>query len=87
MHWIYFDPVTARYDTLRPTQTIQVTGSRDTDALVLSRDLGPFYKIIGNEDNTIVSLHQFDEIRRYTNIILVVLLAVSGFIFIKRRKL
>lgn len=87
MHWIYFDPTTARYDTLRPTLTIAVTGNRDTDALVLSRDLGPFYRIIENEDNTLVSLHQFDEIRRYTNIILVVLLAVSGFIFIKRRKL
>jgi hypothetical protein len=87
MHWIYFDPVTARYDTLRPTLTLSVTGTRDTDALVLSRDLGSFYRIIENEDNTLVSLHQFDEIRRYTNIILVVLLVVSGFIFIKRRKL
>ncbi|NDK57670.1 BatD family protein [Pontibacter fetidus] len=87
MQWIYFDPVAARYDTLRPTLTIAVTGTRDTDALVLSRDLGSFYKIIENEDDTLVSLHQFDDIRRYTNIILVVLLAVSGFIFIKKRKL
>jgi len=87
MEWIYFDPVTAKYDTLRPTLTVEVTGTRDTDALVLSRDLGPFYKIIENEDDTLVSLNQFDEIRRYTNIILVVLLVVSGFIFIKRKKL
>lgn len=84
---IYFDPVAARYDTLRPSLAVTITGTRDTDALVLSRDLGPFYKIIENEDNSLVSLHQFDEIRRYTNIILVVLLAVSGFVFIKRRKL
>ncbi|HEY4650399.1 MAG TPA: BatD family protein, partial [Pontibacter sp.] len=84
---IYFDPVTARYDTLRPTLSIDVTGTRDVDALVLSRDLGPFYRIIENEDNTLVSLHQFDEIKRYTNMILILLLAVSGFVFIKRRKL
>ncbi|MBC5774001.1 BatD family protein [Pontibacter sp. KCTC 32443] len=87
MQWIYFDPITARYDTLRPKLTVSITGTRDTDALVLSRDLGPFYRIIGNEDDTLVSLHQFDDIRRYTNIILVVLLVVSGFIFIKKRKL
>ncbi|MEJ8758061.1 BatD family protein [Pontibacter sp. H259] len=87
MEWIYFDPLTVRYDTLRPALTVQITGSRDTDALVLSRELGPFYKIIENEDDTLVSLHQFDEIKRYTNIILAVLLAVSGFVFIKRRKL
>ncbi|MBB6611274.1 BatD family protein [Pontibacter sp. Tf4] len=87
LQWIYFDPVAAKYDTLRPTLAVTITGTRDTNALVLSRDLGPFYKIIENEDNTLVSLHQFDEIKRYTNIILVVLLAVSGFVFIKRRKL
>ncbi len=87
MHWIYFDPVTARYDTLRPRLQVQVTGSQDTDALVLSRDLGPFYKIIENEDHTLVSLHQFDEVKRYTNIILVLLLVVAGFVFIKKRKL
>ncbi|MHC2991105.1 hypothetical protein OB13_05720 [Pontibacter sp. HJ8] len=84
--WIYFNPVTATYDTLRSSMTVQVTGQTDTDALVLATDLGPFYKIIENEDHTLVSLHQADAIKRYTNIILLVLLAVSGFVFLKYRK-
>lgn len=81
---VYFNPTTAAYDTLRPSLEVQITGSRDSDALVLSRDLGSFYNIIENEDNTLVSLHLFDEVKRYTNIILLVLLAVSLFVFLKR---
>lgn len=87
LQFIYFNTATATYDTLRATMKVQVTGSRDADAQILSRDLGPFYKIIENEDATLVSLHLFDEVKRYTNIILLVLLAVSGFIFLKRKKL
>lgn len=84
LEWIYFNPATAAYDTLRPTLKVQVTGARDSDALVLSRDLGSFYNIIENEDNTLVSLHFFDRIKRYTNIILLLLLAVSAFVFLKK---
>ncbi|MBC5993018.1 BatD family protein [Pontibacter cellulosilyticus] len=85
IEWIYFNPVTAAYDTLRPSLQVTVTGARDSDALVLSRDLGAFYNIIENEDNTLVSLHFFEEIKRYTNIILAVLLVVSAFVFLKNR--
>lgn len=84
MEWVYFNPTTAAYDTLRPSLQVQITGARDNDALVLSRDLGSFYNIIENEDNTLIDLHLFEEIRRYTNIILLVLLAVTAFVFIKK---
>ncbi len=85
LEWIYFNPTTAAYDTLRPTLQVRVTGARDSDALVLSRDLGSFYNIIDNEDNTLRSLHFFDEIKRNTNLILVVLLLVSAFVFLKNK--
>ncbi len=84
--WVYFDPVTAAYDTLRPALTLNVTGESDRDAQILSRDLGAFYNIIENEDATLVSLHTFDEIKRYTNIILVILLAVSTVVFIRNKR-
>lgn len=84
LQWIYFNPSTATYDTLRPTLQVQVTGAPDSDALVMSRDLGSFYNIIKNEDNTLVSLHLLNEVKRYTNIILLVLLALSAFVFLKR---
>ncbi|QCR24717.1 BatD family protein [Pontibacter sp. SGAir0037] len=86
LEWVYFDPERATYDTLRATGIITVTGESDTDALILSRDLGSFYNIIENEDASLVSLHTFDEIRRYTNIILAILLAVSTVVFIRNKK-
>jgi len=84
LQWIYFNPATAAYDTLRPSLQVQVTGSGSAAGPVLNRDLGSFYNIIENEDNTLVSMHFLDEIKRYTNIILLVLLAVSGFVFLKK---
>lgn len=83
--WIYFDPETARYDTLQPALKVQVTGLRDVDAVVMSRDLGAFYSIINTEDDKLVRLDEFDKVKKYTNIILVLLLVVASFIFIKRR--
>ncbi|MBF9253298.1 BatD family protein [Pontibacter sp. 172403-2] len=84
LQWIYFNPATARYDTLHPTLALRVTGVQDDDALVLSRDLGTFYNIIENEDDTLVSLHLFDQVKQYANIILMVLLAVSAIVFLKK---
>ncbi|WP_242923372.1 BatD family protein [Pontibacter liquoris] len=84
LQWVYFNPVTARYDTLQPQLSVRITGLQDDDALVLSRDLGPFYNIIENEDATLVSLHLADQIKQYTNIILLVLLALSAFVFLKK---
>lgn len=84
LQWIYFNPATIQYDTLRPTLAVHITGVQDDDALVLSRDLGTFYNIIENEDATLVSLHLFDQVKQYANIILMVLLAVSAFIFLKK---
>ena len=85
LHWIYFNPATAAYDTLRPSLRVQVTGrSANSGGVALTRDLGSFYNIIENEDNTLVNMHLLDEIKRYTNIILLVLLAVSAFVFLKK---
>lgn len=85
MHWIYFNPTTTAYDTLRPSLQVQVTGrSENSSGVALTRDLGSFYNIIQNEDNTLVNMHLLDEIKRYTNIILLVLLAVSAFVFLKK---
>ena len=85
LEWIFFNPATAQYDTLRPQLSVRITGVPDEDALVLSRDLGTFYNIIENEDATLVSLHLFDRVKQYTNIILLVLLAVSAFVFLKKQ--
>ncbi|MCJ8163974.1 BatD family protein [Pontibacter sp. E15-1] len=84
LYWIYFNPATAAYDTLRPSLQMQVTGLSTQGAVVLSKDLGSFYNIIENEDNTLVDMHLLDKVRRYTNLIMLVLLSVSAFVFLKK---
>lgn len=86
-NWVYFDPITEKYDTLQPSSTVHITGARDAEVLAVSRDLGPFYNIINNEDDKLVKLDEFTEIKRYTNLILVLLLTVASFIFFKSKKL
>ncbi len=84
LQWIFFNPTTAQYDTLRPQLAVNVTGVPDANALVLSKDLGTFYNIIENEDATLVSLHLFDRVKQYTNIVLLVLVAISALVFLKK---
>ncbi|EJF11862.1 BatD family protein, partial [Pontibacter sp. BAB1700] len=43
--WIYFNPVTATYDTLRSALSVTVTGIADAGTMVLARDLGLFIRL------------------------------------------
>jgi hypothetical protein len=86
-NWIYFNPVTAKYDTLQPALNVQIIAARDAEILTVSKDFGPFYNIIHREDAKLVKLNEFTEIKRYTNIILLLLLVIASFIFIKSKKL
>ncbi|GAA4304228.1 BatD family protein [Nibribacter koreensis] len=82
--WVYFNPVTARYDTLRPSMTVRVRGQEDQNASIRAQSVGGFYDIIATESNRITLLDQMQEARRYSNIALGVLLVVALFIFIKK---
>ncbi|WP_205504018.1 BatD family protein [Rufibacter psychrotolerans] len=84
--WVYFNPVTARYDTLRPRFTVRVRGQEDQNSFIRAQDVGEFYNIAETESNELISLDQFREIRLYTNVVLGVLLGGALVIFILRRK-
>ncbi|WP_460891804.1 hypothetical protein [Rufibacter soli] len=84
--WVYFNPVTARYDTLRPSVTVRVRGQEDQNTFIRAQDVGDFYNIADTESNQLISLTQLKEVRLYTNIVLAVMLGVSLFIFILKRK-
>ncbi|ALI99679.1 BatD family protein [Rufibacter tibetensis] len=84
--WVYFNPVTARYDTLRPSFTVQVRGQEDQNSFIRAQDVGDFYNIAATESNQLISIDQFREVRFYTNVVLGVLLGVALFIFILKRK-
>ncbi|PSR52204.1 hypothetical protein AHMF7605_01040 [Adhaeribacter arboris] len=83
--FIYFDPVRERYDTLTSRLILKVSGRVDKDAAIGTGVTGDFYKLIQTEDNTLVSLHKFEELKLYTNLIVLLLLTISVYLYLRKR--
>ena len=49
--WIYFNPVLAKYDTLRPSAVIQVKGDSKVNQAISKQRLGGIYDLIEVESN------------------------------------
>jgi hypothetical protein len=70
--WVFFNPRTSKYDTLKSQLTLYVTGESKKNEAILSNDLGNFYDKIGATDNALQSI----EDRRWQK------WAFNGFIFV-----
>ncbi|QNF34258.1 BatD family protein [Adhaeribacter swui] len=84
MQFIYFDPKRERYDTLQSRFTLQVIGTVDRDAAIGTGVAGDFYNLIQTEDNNLVSIHKFEKLKLYTNLIVLLLLAISIYTFFRK---
>jgi hypothetical protein len=84
LQFIYFDPARERYDTLASRFTLQVSGTVDHDAAIGAGVAGDFYNLIQTEDNNLVSIHKFEKLKLYTNLIVLLLLAISIYIFFRK---
>lgn len=51
--WVFFNPRTSKYDTLKSKIAITVGGESLKDEAISSNDLGSFYDKIGSVDNTL----------------------------------
>ncbi|MFO7033257.1 hypothetical protein B9T07_26430, partial [Limnospira fusiformis CCALA 023] len=49
--WIYFNPVMAKYDTLRPNGVVRVTGESKVNQAISKQRLGGIYDLIEVESN------------------------------------
>lgn len=83
--FIFFNPKTARYDTLHSELKVTVTGEADNDAAIQSKDMGEFYERIPNESNDLLSINQISEVKLYTNLVVLFLAAVSLYLFYRHR--
>lgn len=54
--WIYFNPKTAKYDTLQSKLSVNVTGESKKNESILSNDVGNFYDKIGSLDNELKTI-------------------------------
>ncbi len=83
--WIYFNPTRQAYDTLRSKLTVDVTGESHRNHAIRSTDLGSFYDRIDITDNTLSSSASLDWVRPATYGFAMVILGISGFLFLSRR--
>lgn len=73
---VVFNPATARYDTLRATLHPVVKGPVREAATFRPRPTDPFYQeALRDADNTPQKITVYQDVRRYANVLLVVLLA------------
>ena len=83
-NWIFFNPSTDSYDTLRSEIVVNVTGESRKNEYILSSDVGSFYDRINSEDNSFRSLRDNGIIRWILNVLVVLILLGTGLILVKR---
>lgn len=82
--WVYFNPETAKYDTLRSQIKIEVTGESKKNVNLSSSDLGSFYDGIDMESNDLMSLSKDKTPVVLANVLILAMLAGAGFMFFKK---
>jgi len=83
--WIFFNPQTKKYDTLKSQQVVNVTGESFTNQSIVSNDLGSFYDRIDGADNSLRSVSDTQWMKWTINIFIVVLLAATAFVMFKNK--
>jgi len=82
--WVFFNTRTDRYDTLRARAEVSVTGESRKNENILSSDVGTFYDRIEFEENKLAGTHQVEWLKVFANILILVMLALSAFIILKK---
>ncbi|MGC4021898.1 MAG: BatD family protein [Cyclobacteriaceae bacterium] len=82
--WIFFNPQTKKYDTLKSQQVVQVTGESFKNQSIGSNDLGSYYDRIDSTDNSLKSFSDNRWMKWSINIFMALVLAASAFFLFKK---
>ncbi len=82
--FIYFNPVTEKYDTLKSDIPLIISGESRKNAAISDSDLGMFYEGLELENNTLFSRNKGSVLKLFANIFILVMLAIIGFVIIKK---
>lgn len=85
-NWVYFNPTSKTYDTLKSSLNVNVTGESKMNVSIESNDRGGFYDLIEEKDNEFVSMNRDEAIKGFTNIGVLGLLIITAFFAFKKRK-
>ncbi|MGK7394830.1 MAG: BatD family protein [Candidatus Cyclobacteriaceae bacterium M3_2C_046] len=83
VNWIYFNPQKAKYDTLRSSIQVKVTGESKKNQYISSTDMGTFYDIIELENNTLEDRNRDQRLKLFANIIIFLMLVLTIIIIFK----
>jgi len=82
--WVFFNPKTASYDTLKSKLTVNVTGESKKNEAILANDGGNFYNKIASLDNQLVVAANSNWVKWALNGFIVVMLGASVYLVIKK---
>jgi hypothetical protein len=83
--WIFFNPQSKKYDTLKSQQVVTVTGESHKNQSIVSNDLGSFYDRIDTADNSLKSISNHNWMKWTINIFIIVLLGVTVYLVIRKK--
>jgi len=82
---VFFNPETARYDTLKSRVGLVVKGESRKNEYISSSDLGSFYDRMGLEENTLVKLSSAGTSRIFANVFIIIMLLLTAVLYLKRK--
>jgi BatD DUF11 like domain len=87
LNLVFFNPKTAKYDTLRPQAKLFVQGESRANNAIRDNDQGGFYDAIDDESNGLVSGQRLDMLKIMGNLVLLGFIVATGaVVFYKRKK-
>ncbi len=83
--WVFFNPSTKKYDTLKSQQVVTVSGESQQNQSIGSNDLGSFYDRIDATDNAVRTFSNNGWIKWAINIFAGLMLGATVFLLFKKR--
>ncbi|MEL0009542.1 MAG: BatD family protein [Flammeovirgaceae bacterium] len=84
INWVFFDPIKSRYDTLKSDIILNVKGERLIKNSNISEDYDPYFNLIREENNTLVSNKKQGAISIILNIITLTLIVMFSFLVLRK---
>ena len=84
IQWVFFNPNTKKYDTLKSKQVLTVTGESQKNQSIASNDTGAFYDRIDSTDNTLRATSRSDWAKLSINLFILLMLGGSAYFVFKK---
>jgi hypothetical protein len=85
LFWVYFNPKTAKYDTLKPKFQLEVSGESSKNiAVSTSGDNNEWMDLIDNYKNDFINNKKDEYIKLVSNIFLLILFVLTVLVIVRK---